>query len=189
MKKSNVWKHRLLSLFCATSLLFAGTSILSCSDDDDDDDDSPAVTLSSIAVNTENAAISYKIGDTFSTAGIVVTATYSDETTKDVTTSAEFSTPDMSAEGTPEVTVSYTEGSVTKTATFTIKVSNSSTPPQTNVSLSSISVNIEKATTSYKIGDTFSTDGITVTATYTDETTKDVTSSANSTCSRESIFS
>ena len=129
MKKSDVWKHRLLSLLCATSLLFAGTSILSCSDDDDDDDDSPAVTLSSIAVNTEKATTSYKIGDTFSTDGITVTATYTDNTTKDVTSSAKFSTPDMSAEGTPEVTVNYPEGSVTKTTTFTITVSDSSTPP------------------------------------------------------------
>lgn len=173
MKKSNIWKHRLLSLLCATSLLFAGTSILSCSDDDDDDDDSPAVTLSSIAVNTEKATTSYKIGDTFSTDGITVTATYTDETTKDVTSSAEFSTPDMSAEGTPEVTVSYTEGSVTKTATFSISVSATG---ETIVALSSIDVT-SNPTLSWYTNQEFSTSGMTVTATYTDKTTKEVTSS------------
>ena len=173
MKKSNIWKHRLLSLLCATSLIFAGTSILSCSDDDDDDDDSPAVTLSSIAVNTEKATTSYKIGDTFSTDGITVTATYTDETTKDVTSSAKFSTPDMYAEGTPDVTVSYTEGSVTKTATFSISVSATG---ETIVALSSIDVT-SNPTLSWYTNQEFSTSGMTVTATYTDKTTKEVTSS------------
>ena len=131
------------------------------------------VSLSSISVNIENAATSYKIGDTFSTDGITVTATYTDNTTKDVTSSAKFSTPDMSAEGTPEVTVSYTEGSVTKTATFSISVSATG---ETIVALSSIDVT-SNPTLSWYTNQEFSTSGMTVTATYTDKTTKEVTSS------------
>ena len=51
-----------------------------------------------------------------------MTATYEDQTTKDVTAKATFSNPDMTTAGTQEVTVSYTEDEVTKTATYSITV-------------------------------------------------------------------
>ena len=64
----------------------------------------------------------FNVGDTFSHEGMTVTATYDDETTEDVTSSATFSEPDMTTAGTKTVTVSYTEGDVTKTATYNITV-------------------------------------------------------------------
>ena len=63
------------------------------------------------------------VGDAFSHEGVTVTANYSDNTSIDVTDDATFSTPDMTTAGTREVTVSYTEGSVTKEATYNIVVS------------------------------------------------------------------
>lgn len=62
------------------------------------------------------------VGDEFSHEGMTVTATYDDNSTQDVTSSARFSGYDMSTPGEQTVTVSYTEGDITKTATYTITV-------------------------------------------------------------------
>ncbi len=78
-------------------------------------------TLESITVTGQKTAFS--VGDTFTHDTAVVTATYSDGSHKDVTSSAVFSTPDMTTAGTKEVTVSYTESGVTKTDKYNITVS------------------------------------------------------------------
>ena len=57
-------------------------------------------------------------GSEFSHEGIVVTATYDDNSTEDVTGRATFSEPDMTQVGTQTVTVTYLE----KTATYTITI-------------------------------------------------------------------
>ena len=64
----------------------------------------------------------FRVGDTFSHEGMTITATYEDATTKDVTANSTFSGYDMSTIGSQTVTVSYTEGEVTKTATYAITV-------------------------------------------------------------------
>lgn len=61
-------------------------------------------------------------GDEFSHEGMTVTANYSDETNKDVTSEAIFTGYDMSKSGEQTVTVSYTEEGITMTATYTISV-------------------------------------------------------------------
>ena len=81
----------------------------------------PAATLTSIAVTGQKTE--FNVGEAFTHDTAVVTATYSDNTTKDVTASATFSSPDMTVAGTKEVTVTYTEGGVTKTASYDITVS------------------------------------------------------------------
>lgn len=60
--------------------------------------------------------------DTFSHEGMVVTATYTDNTTDDVTAKATFTGYDMSTLGDQTVTVSYTENGITKTAEYAITV-------------------------------------------------------------------
>ena len=81
-----------------------------------------SATLSSIALSGTYPTEFY-VGDTFSHEGQTVTATYSDASTIDVTTSATYSVPDMSTPGTKTITVSFEENSVTKTATYDITVS------------------------------------------------------------------
>ena len=85
-----------------------------------------AKTLSSISLggtyDTE-----FTVGDTFNHTGMTVTANYSDSTTATVTSSATWSNPDMSTSGTKQVTVSYTESSTTKTATYNINVNAAGT--------------------------------------------------------------
>ena len=82
----------------------------------------PTKTLSSITV-TPPTKTTYTVGDTFDATGMVVTATYSDATTADVTASAttDFDTQVATA-GNKTVTVSYEEDGVTKTDTFSITV-------------------------------------------------------------------
>lgn len=74
------------------------------------------VTLSSISVS--GTPSEFWKGDTFNHNGMTVTATYSDESTADVTNAVSFSEPDMTAIGEQTVTVTY-QG---KEATYTINV-------------------------------------------------------------------
>lgn len=75
-------------------------------------------TLSSIALSGQSTT--YEVNETFSFDG-TVTASYSDCSSKTVTPTS-VSTPDMSTAGSKTVTVSYTEGEETRTASYTITV-------------------------------------------------------------------
>ena len=92
--------------------------------------------LDSITLDTSNVPILFNVGDTFSYEGLTVTANY-DDGTDDIVTPTSVSTPSLSSAGQKTVTVSYTEGGVTKTATYTITVtanpSISWTAPTINV--------------------------------------------------------
>ena len=83
----------------------------------------PTKTLSSITV-TPPTKTTYTVGESFDATGMVVTATYSDESTADVTSSVttDFATQVASAGENKTVTVSYTEGGITKEDTFEITV-------------------------------------------------------------------
>ena len=124
-----------------------------------------ALAVSSIAITTKPSKVSYIVGETFSTSGMKVTATYNNNTTKDVTSSVTVSKPDMTSAGTKTVTVTFGG----KSATFNITVSNAT--------VSSIAITTKPSKVSYIVGETFSTSGMKVTATYNNNTTKDVTSS------------
>lgn len=80
-----------------------------------------AATLSSIAWT--GYTTTYTVGDVFKADG-TVTATYSDGSTKDVTSEASFSTPDLSTAGAKTVTITY-EG---ETTTGEITVKDSASP-------------------------------------------------------------
>ncbi|MBO7123191.1 MAG: bacterial Ig-like domain-containing protein [Treponema sp.] len=79
-------------------------------------------TLESIEITSEPTKTTYEVGDDFDSAGMVVTASYRDGTSKSVDgwTTTGFD----SSEANPAlpITVSYTEGSVTKTATFNVEI-------------------------------------------------------------------
>lgn len=83
---------------------------------------SSSVTLVSIAISGEKT--SYNVGDTF--VKPTVTATYNNASELDVTNKAEFSGYDLNTAGDYTVTVSYTEGEITKETTYDISVSESS---------------------------------------------------------------
>ena len=124
----------------------------------------PKPVLDSIELDTNNAATSFSVGDTFSHEGVVVTAHYTEgKVDAVVTSSATFSSPDMSTAGQKTVTVTYTEGGIEKTATYQITVSNVPIPK-----LDSIELNTTNAKKDYVEGNTFSHEGVVVTAHYTE---------------------
>jgi hypothetical protein len=89
-----------------------------------DGDVPPAKTLESISLSGQKTV--FTVNDTYALDG-TVTAHYTDGSTKDVTASATVPTlPDMTTAGSKEVTVSYTEGEITKTASYTITVNAAS---------------------------------------------------------------
>ena len=131
-------------------------------------------TLDHITVSG-NYQTSYVVGDTFSTSGLVVTAYYVDNNydpeildLDDV----DISSPDMSTVGVKPVTVSYTFGEVTKTATFNITVTE--VPKE----VLKIEVTTKPTKTKFTVGDNFSANGIAITVTYVDNTTSVITDSS-----------
>ncbi len=78
--------------------------------------------LTSISLNTTGVKAAFSTGEAFNSEGLVVTANYSNCSSKTVTPTS-VSTPNMSSNGSKTVTVSYTENAVTKTATYSITVS------------------------------------------------------------------
>lgn len=103
---------------------------------------------------------SFRVGDTFSYEGLVVTANYSNGTSHEVTTYT-VSTPDLSTTGNKDVTVTYTEDEITKTAVYQIAV----VPAETPVVLESITLS-GTYPTEFEVGDEFSYAGLVVTAHY-----------------------
>lgn len=81
--------------------------------------------LSAITVTTKPNKLTYEYGDTLATAGMVVTASYSDSQTKTVT-GYSCSPTTFSTIGNQVVTVSYTENGVTQTTTFNVTVNRKS---------------------------------------------------------------
>lgn len=109
-----------------------------------------APTLSSITLDTSNVKTEFYVGDTFNYNNLVVTANYGDESSKTVTPSS-VSSPNMSTAGNKTITVTYTEGEVSKTASYTISV--------TAKTITSISASVDKT---YHPGEMISASDITV---------------------------
>jgi len=121
------------------------------------------------------AKTAYTAGEALDLAGLTVTAAYSDATTAVVTAYATSPAAGsvLNAVGTTNVQVSYTEDSITKTASFAVTVS---APPATldGISLSG------PTKTAYTAGEALDLAGLTVTAAYSDTSTAVVTAYATS---------
>lgn len=82
--------------------------------------------LTKIAVTTNPTKTSYEYGDTLATAGMVVTATYSDGKTAAVTGYSCSPTALNTVTSSQAITVSYAENGVTQTTTFNVVVNRKS---------------------------------------------------------------
>jgi hypothetical protein len=118
--------------------------------------------LVSIAVTTSPDKTVYYQGEAFDPAGLVVTGTYEDGETREVTGYA-LSAPDMMQTGSQIVAV--TLGSLAVEFSITIG----------QAALTSITVTSPPAKTLYLIGEAFDPAGMVLTGTYTDGTTQPVT--------------
>lgn len=88
------------------------------------------VDLVSISVTAPTHS-SYTVGEAFDPAGLTVTATFSDNSTADVTALATIAQPDMSTPGTKTITVSYQGQSATTTITVADEVTPTDPPTTT----------------------------------------------------------
>ena len=85
-------------------------------------DGQQTVSLTKIAVSKQPTKLVYEINEEFEKAGLEVTATYSDNSTKDVTNSVVIGAVDTSTSGKKTVQITYTENSKTVFASFSITV-------------------------------------------------------------------
>lgn len=113
--------------------------------------------LDSLAITKAPIKTTYKSGESFDPTGMVVTASYGYDITADVT--GYTVTPSVLTDGVTEVTITYTEGRVTKTA---------STPVTVEIVLVSISVTVPPTKTVYDYLESFDPAGMVVTATFSD---------------------
>lgn len=122
------------------------------------------IKLVSISIKTPPAKTTYTAGETFNPAGMVVEAVYSNGATADATGYAYIPSTALT-DGTTAVTIQYTEAGVTKTTQQAVTVVHR---------LESISIITTPTKISYEYGDSFSSAGMVVRATYSDGATADV---------------
>ena len=122
--------------------------------------------LKKIQIITPPTETAYEIGDTIDLTGMVVYAFYSDGSSHEIS-NYSYSPHVVSSASDTEVTISYTEDGITKTAIQDITVGN--TP-----NLVSIAVSVPPTKVIYKAGEYFDPSGMVVTATFDNGTTKNV---------------
>ena len=82
--------------------------------------------LTSIAISAEASKKTYLVGETFSSEGLEITASFSNAADA-VVTPTSISSPDMSTAGVKTITISYTEGANTETTSYDITVKDAYT--------------------------------------------------------------
>ena len=122
--------------------------------------------LKKIQIITPPTETAYEIGDTIDLTGMVVYAFYSDGTSHEIS-NYTYSPHVVSSASDTEVTITYTEDGITKTAIQDITVGN--TPNLVN-----IAVSVPPTKVIYKAGEYFDPSGMVVTATFDNGTTKNV---------------
>ncbi|MBD5408563.1 MAG: hypothetical protein HDR54_04105 [Treponema sp.] len=126
------------------------------------------VTLTDIllALKTDKTFV---VGDTISKSDFIVTATFSDGATEDVTSASQFTgLGKITKAGNVEITVTY--NSLLTTLGITV-----SAKPVENTKVVSISLSLKDRDRTFVVGETIYTDDFTVIATYSDGSTMDVT--------------
>ncbi len=117
-----------------------------------------------IEVTTKPNKTNYHAGDSFNSAGMVVTASYG--TGQVVLATAEVSgysvSPSILTDGTTFVTITYSEGGETCTTTLAVTVTHK---------LTAITIATKPNKLTYEYGDTLDTTGMVVTASYSDSKT------------------
>ena len=113
--------------------------------------------LEKIVIAKKPAKLSYYIGEKLDTAGIKVTAYYENGKTADVTSKITV-TGDITSAGTKNITVSYTERDIKKTATYSVSV--------TDVQIKNIVFESYPTKTIYAEDEIFDPSGISIKVTY-----------------------
>jgi len=131
---------------------------------------STTVTLSAITITKTPTKNTYIAGEKFDTSGMVITATYSDNSTKQITNYTVSPSAELKV-GDTQVVITYTENGVTKTIGQKITVLEKTT----SITLTSIKITKLPTKTKYTEGEKFNKSGMVITATYSDNSTKQIT--------------
>lgn len=133
----------------------------------------PVKTLTKVALSGTPTHNTYTVGDSFDPTGLTVTATYSDNSTADVTSNATWQCDPatFTTAGTQTVTVMASVGNQSDIQEYSVSV----TAP---VTLNEITLSGTLAKSIYEQYEAFDKTGLVVTAHYSDGTAADVTSSA-----------
>lgn len=133
-------------------------------------------TITALAVSGTPTKTTYNVGDKFDTTGLVVTATYSDDTTAPIAEGFEWEidygtgNEALVAGATSVDVMVYTDDQV-MSKVYTVNGLTVNVP----VTLTSIAVSGTPTKTAYYTGDAFETAGLVVTGTYSDGTTATIT--------------
>ena len=119
--------------------------------------------LETLTITKQPNKTVYKSGESFDPTGMIVTAGYGYGLTSDVT--GYSVSPQILTDGVTEVTITYTEGRVTKTAMVSVTVEKV---------LVSIAVTTNPSKMAYSYLESFDPAGMVVTATYSDESTEEI---------------
>jgi len=115
------------TVITGTTFIMPAKDVVITAEFEDKPEEEPV--LESITITEPPAKTTYTVGETLDLTGLVVTAKYSDGSEKAVT--GYVTTPAggtaLDTAGTVSVTVSYTEGDITKTASFDIQVNEAGT--------------------------------------------------------------
>lgn len=114
----------------------------------------------SIEVKSLPTKVAYFLNQEFDPAGLVITVNYNDDTSEDINTGFNLSTPDMSRIGEQLINVSYGD----LATSFKINISKAQ--------LVSISITTKPTLLIYYVGQEFNLKGMVVTATYEDGSTQ-----------------
>ena len=159
----------------------------------DDGGDTPEKTITALEVSGTPTKTTYNVGDAFDPAGLVVTATYSDDTQEVISTGFEWEidygkTGEVSNEalvaGATSVDVMvYTEDQEVMSEVYTVNGLTVTVP----VTLTSIAVSGTPNKTEYYVGDAFETAGLVVTGTYSDSHQETITEGIELTVDPETL--
>lgn len=126
-------------------------------------------TLQSVTVSGTPTKTTYEAGETFDPAGLTVTGNYDDESQETISEGITWSTPEALTAGQTSVSITATVNGITS-ASYTV------TGLTVNAQKTLTSIAVSGTPSEFWKGDAFNHDGMTVTATYSDETTEDITS-------------
>lgn len=130
--------------------------------------------LESISVTTPPSTTSYVTGSNFNPTGMVVTAYYSDRSSRSITgytySPTTLTITDTAQSKTQAITITYIEGNTTVTTTTSVTVTN----PVTSIAITTQPTNRSATVNSNGVA-TFNFSGAVVTATYTNGKTGAVT--------------
>ena len=121
-----------------------------------------ALTVQSVSIKTKPNKTTYYVGDTLDNTGLTLTVKYTDGSTKTISSGYTCSITTLNVQGTQTVSITYGG----KSATFTVTVK-----PATLVS---IAIKTKPNKTTYYVGDRLVTTGLSLTATYSNGTTKTI---------------